>query len=36
MNMLRLEGRDYIGMGACSNQLSLFYKPIDIAIGYED
>ena len=33
--MLRTHGRDYIGMGQCSNQLSLLFKPIDIAIGYE-
>lgn len=32
--MLKLEGRDYINLGQCSNQLSLFYKPIDIAVGY--
>ena len=33
--MLKAQGRDYIGLGDCSNQLSLFYKPMDIAIGYE-
>jgi hypothetical protein len=33
--MLRSQGRDYIGLGQCSNQLFLMYKPIDIAIGYE-
>ena len=33
--MLRSKGRDYIGLGSCSDQLSLIYKPIDIAIGYE-
>ena len=27
------EGRDYIGLGSCSNQLSLFYKPTEIHIG---
>ena len=32
--MLKMEGRDYINLGQCSNQLSLFYKPIDIAVGY--
>lgn len=34
--LLKAEGRDYIGLGQCSNQLSLFYKPIDVSIGYGD
>ena len=33
--MLRAEGREYIGIGECSNQLFLVYKPTDIAIGSE-
>lgn len=33
--MLKAKGRDYIGLGSCSDQLSLIYKPIDVAIGYE-
>lgn len=32
-NTLVSEGRDYIGLGSCSNQLSLFYKPTEIHIG---
>ena len=32
--MMKVEGRDYIGTGQCSNQLSLLYKPMDIAIGH--
>jgi hypothetical protein len=32
-NTLLSEGRDYIGLGSCSNQLSLFYKPTEIHIG---
>ena len=31
-NELLSIGRDYIGMGSCSNQLSLIYKPTDIEI----
>ena len=31
-NVLRAIGRDYIGMGSCSNQLSLLYRPADIDI----
>jgi hypothetical protein len=34
--MHRAEGRDYIGLGQCSTQLSLFYKPIDVSIGYQE
>jgi hypothetical protein len=34
--MLHAIGRDYIGMGECSNQLSLLYRQTDVAIGYED
>lgn len=33
--MMRVKGRDYIGLDSCSNQLALFYKPMDIAIGHE-
>ena len=33
-DMMRAVGRDYIGMGSCSNQLSLLYHPTDIAIEY--
>ena len=36
VKMLHAFGRDYIGMGSCSNQLSLFYKQTDVAIGYLD
>ena len=32
--MLHAIGRDYIGMGECSNQLSLLYRQTDVAIGY--
>ena len=32
--MLHAVGRDYLGMDSCSDQLSLFYRPSDIAIGY--
>lgn len=34
--MLHAIGRDYIGMGECSNQLSLLYRQTDIAVGYID
>ena len=34
--MLRAETREYIGIGQCSNQLALFYKPIDTAIGCKE
>ena len=33
---LRAVGRDYIGVNSCSDQLSLVYKPIDIAVEYGD
>lgn len=32
--MIRAIGREYIGLGNCSNQLFLLYKPTDLAIGY--
>lgn len=32
-SILMSEGRDYIGMGSCSNQLSLLYKPCEIRLG---
>ena len=34
--MLRAVGRDYLGLGSCSNQLWLSYKPMDVAIGYDE
>ena len=34
--MIHAIGRDYIGMGNCSNQLSLLYKQTDVAIGYNE
>ena len=33
--MLKTIGREYLGMGSCSNQLSLIYRPMDVGIGYE-
>lgn len=33
--MIRATGREYIGMGQCSSQLFLVFKPTDLAIGYE-
>ena len=32
--MIRAVGREYIGLGNCSSQLFLLYKPTDVAIGY--
>jgi hypothetical protein len=34
--MIRAIGREYIGIGNCSSQLFLLYRPTDIAIGYEE
>lgn len=34
-DMIRAVGREYLGLGQCSSQLYLVFKPTDIAIGYE-
>ena len=34
-DMIRAVGREYLGLGQCSRQLYLVFKPTDIAIGYE-
>ena len=33
--MIRMVGRAYLGLGSCSNQLSLTYQPIEVTVGYE-
>lgn len=34
--MLHATGREYLGLGQCSSQLFLTFKPTDMAIGYEN
>lgn len=34
-DMIRAIGREYIGIGQCSDQLFLVFKPTDVAIGYK-
>ena len=35
-DMIHAIGREYLGLGQCSNQLFLKFKPTDMAIGYEN
>ena len=35
-SMIHATGREYLGLGQCSSQLFLTFKPTDMAIGYEN
>ena len=35
VDMLKMAARNYIGICGCANQLSLMYKPMDMAVGMD-